>query len=608
MNMDFIYDSFKKIILITLKIKSMKKMKMYSKGFLLFTTMLALLVFVSCDEIADAVGDVEDPIASFQFEVDEADFLKVTFTNFSQNATSYSWDFGDGESSTDENPAHTFAASGSYDIVLTAINDKGQATSTKKVALEDPLSAQRNLVGDNGKVWQFIGDASTGMNPYEVGPDDFSQVWWSLGGVEPLCVRECVMDDTWTFNTNGTFTFENNGDSWGEGGAFAEGVSGTCFDATVASNWVGPNGEDLNGWNSGTHDFTFDPVAGKLTIVGGFIGIPKAADNAEVTVPSTTVTYDVIKLVDGDVDTLVVQTPIPGGYWRSVLVSYDNAGDKIVIGECAAVTEADVTFKLNMSDYTGSFTTMNVSGSFNGWSGDANPMTDMGDGLWELTIPIAVGDHEYKFQYDNWTDGGEGFGDGTGYEACVGTSDNANWNRLVTVGESAMTVGTFCYNSCDDCSGNTPGEAAPAPTAAAGDVISIYSDTYGDIAGLNIDPDWGQATVTTGAMIGDNNMVKMEGLNYQGISWEGTPQDLAGKTHVHLDVWTKNATAVKFFLIGGGETFVDLTITTGEWVGYDIALSEYSSAVNLANVIQFKFDAVAAGDSPTLFVDNMYFY
>ncbi len=590
----------------------MKKMKMYSKGALLFSAMMTLMIFVSCDELTgtDDEDPTADPIASFQFTVDETEFLKVTFSNFSQNATSYSWDFDNGESSTEESPVYTYPEAGTYDVTLTATNALGvTASKTETIALEDPLSAQRNLVGDNGKVWQFIGDASTGMNPYEVGPDDFSAVWWSLGGVEPLCVRECVMDDTWTFNTDGTFTFENNGDSWGEGGAFAEGVAGGCFDASVASNWVGPNGEDLNGWNSGTHDFTFDPVAGKLTIVGGFIGIPKAANNAEVLVPATTVTYDVIKLVDGNVDTLVVQTPIPGGYWRSVLVSYDNAADKIVTDECAAVTEADVTFKVNMSDHTGTFTTMNVSGSFNGWSGDANPMTDMGDGLWELTIPIAVGDHEYKFQYDNWTDGGEGFGDGTGYEACVGTSDNNNWNRLLTVGESAMTVGTFCYNSCDDCSGNTPGEAAPAPTAAAGDVISVYSDTYGDIAGLNIDPDWGQATVTTGAMIGDNNMVKMEGLNYQGIDWSGTPQDVSGKTHVHLDVWTKDATAVDFFLISPGkETPVALTITTGQWVGYDIALSDYSSVVDLAGVIQFKFDAVAAGDSPTLYVDNMYFY
>ena len=43
---------------------------------------------------------------------------------------------------------------------------------------------------------------------------------------------------------------------------------------------------------------------------------------------------------------------------------------------------------------------MYVSGTINGWSGDADPMDDTdGDGVWELTKEIAVGDHQYKFTF-----------------------------------------------------------------------------------------------------------------------------------------------------------------------------------------------------------------
>jgi gliding motility-associated-like protein len=46
-----------------------------------------------------------------------------SFSNYSSNATSWTWDFGDGNVSTDENPAHSFADVGSYTVTLVAEND-----------------------------------------------------------------------------------------------------------------------------------------------------------------------------------------------------------------------------------------------------------------------------------------------------------------------------------------------------------------------------------------------------------------------------------------------------------------------------------------------------
>ena len=67
------------------------------------------------------------------------DSFKVTFANKSTFATSYTWNFGDNNTSTLENPVHTYAANGTYKIVLTASNG---ISSTK-----DSANIVINVVG-----------------------------------------------------------------------------------------------------------------------------------------------------------------------------------------------------------------------------------------------------------------------------------------------------------------------------------------------------------------------------------------------------------------------------------------------------------------------------
>lgn len=55
--------------------------------------------------------------------------VTVDFTNFTTGATSYLWDFGDGGTSTDQNPSYTYDADGLYTISLTATNERGCDTT-----------------------------------------------------------------------------------------------------------------------------------------------------------------------------------------------------------------------------------------------------------------------------------------------------------------------------------------------------------------------------------------------------------------------------------------------------------------------------------------------
>lgn len=48
--------------------------------------------------------------------------LSVSFTNLTSGATSYTWVFGDGQTSTQQNPTHTYTSAGAYNVCLIATN------------------------------------------------------------------------------------------------------------------------------------------------------------------------------------------------------------------------------------------------------------------------------------------------------------------------------------------------------------------------------------------------------------------------------------------------------------------------------------------------------
>jgi len=57
--------------------------------------------------------------------------LTVAFTDLTGGATSWSWDFGDGETSAEQNPTHTYTQDGVYDVSLTAGDGANSDTETK---------------------------------------------------------------------------------------------------------------------------------------------------------------------------------------------------------------------------------------------------------------------------------------------------------------------------------------------------------------------------------------------------------------------------------------------------------------------------------------------
>ena len=74
---------------------------------------------------------LNSPVATYSYSPNEPTTLhpEITFTDLSVNASQWSWDFGDGVTSTDQNPVHAFVSEGVYPVTLT-VSDLSGCTDT----------------------------------------------------------------------------------------------------------------------------------------------------------------------------------------------------------------------------------------------------------------------------------------------------------------------------------------------------------------------------------------------------------------------------------------------------------------------------------------------
>ena len=75
------------------------------------------------------------PIAMFSYTGSNVAPSTIVFTNTSTNATSYSWDFGDGNTATVASPSHIYTTAGSYAVKLTATGAGGSNQYSQTITI-----------------------------------------------------------------------------------------------------------------------------------------------------------------------------------------------------------------------------------------------------------------------------------------------------------------------------------------------------------------------------------------------------------------------------------------------------------------------------------------
>lgn len=153
------------------------------------------------------------PLAgAFSFAADQ---LVVTFTDGSANADSYLWDFGDGSTSTEASPVHTYAMDGTYTVTLT-VSALGQddivVTQEVTVAAAPPIPVAFPITWEDGDVpFGFFGGTAFNVidNPDPSGVNTSSRVGEFVKGTEfSFAGLAVLLDDVVDFSQGNTLSMK----------------------------------------------------------------------------------------------------------------------------------------------------------------------------------------------------------------------------------------------------------------------------------------------------------------------------------------------------------------------------------------------------------------
>lgn len=190
--------------------------------------------------VADFTSDVTSGVAP----------LEVSFTDLSTGGepTSWVWIFGDGLTSTDPNPTHTYSGVGTYDVTLVVSNDGGSSQKT----VEDMITVNT----PSTPVADFSATPRNGYEPMEVSFTDLSTngpASWS-----------------WNFGDGSTSALQNPSHNYTSDGIYTVSLT--------ATNAGGGDTETKEGYitvlDSGSFlediDFSADPLDGLAPLTVSF--------------------------------------------------------------------------------------------------------------------------------------------------------------------------------------------------------------------------------------------------------------------------------------------------------------------------------------------------
>lgn len=170
---------------------------------------------------------VKPPIAKFGFQTNCTNRLQFDFKDSSIGATSWFWDFGDGTTSTQQNPVHVFPSLNAYSVTLTVSNDTCSHSITKAIEVidENPdfVTSTRIACRPTGVNFNAINVNGTHIINYN----------WDFGNGSSLSINSAFV--TGNYFNSGTYTI----------GLITTDIYG-CKDTVIKTNYLRINGPVAN--------------------------------------------------------------------------------------------------------------------------------------------------------------------------------------------------------------------------------------------------------------------------------------------------------------------------------------------------------------------------
>ena len=214
--------------------------------------MLSAMFLISCNEDEEKPDLPTSVILHYSVDDD-----KVAYNALTHNANSYSWDFGDGETSTEANPVHVYENPGYYEVTVAVTGGTGEASDATRIGIQ--ITPDVLLTGGpgapNGKTWKmsashneggdYFADAKIDEETGELAvvedtpkplPDGIFSTEFGMGD---------IYEDTYTFFSDGSYVHdvkEDGGDFGGyvyqlltDGGVNITNANGASFGLCIAN-------------------------------------------------------------------------------------------------------------------------------------------------------------------------------------------------------------------------------------------------------------------------------------------------------------------------------------------------------------------------------------
>ncbi len=143
--------------------------------------LIALIAVAGCTKSPYNLDDLPPTVKSFftivntELNIEEA----IQFRNASENADSYTWDFGDGTSSSEKEPTKTYTSPGNYTVKLKAVGQGGTGNYSVDLVVIDP-----NAVIDTDKELYFIEYGSKLVRKISLVPGSAAETVINMTGKE----------------------------------------------------------------------------------------------------------------------------------------------------------------------------------------------------------------------------------------------------------------------------------------------------------------------------------------------------------------------------------------------------------------------------------------